>query len=263
MPAVLKQPRFGGEDVRRLAAVDATLTWTVVGSAAGVAGVAVAAVAFVMQARSERKHGPKVTSELGIGQLDDQDGVLYVEFVTGKTNVMTLPKPGKARASTKKGSAKWVQDRIKLSPVNAIFVRNEGGTGVMVSRCHYLSDLGGVDFRFEPQPAASVRGDHLPKGLGPGEDAVLVHDLAGMQVFLNGVLLDHDMDAATFTAVLTLGNGREMVVPPSIRVHVNMSPQELAASDFKFVRQEIGTPITSVGWTAHGKRRLRRTGHER
>src|SRR6266568_1578779 len=107
VPAVLKQPRFGGEDVRRLAAVDATLTWTVVGSAAGVAGVAVAAVAFVMQARSERKHGPKVTSELGIGQLDDQDGVLYVEFVTGKTNVMTLPKPGKARASTKKGSAKW------------------------------------------------------------------------------------------------------------------------------------------------------------
>jgi hypothetical protein len=241
--------------------MDATLTWTVVGSAAGVAGVAVAAVAFVMQARSERKHGSKVTSKLGIGQLD-QDGVLYVEFMTGETNVMMLPKPGKARASTKKGSAKRAQDSIKLSPVNAIFVRNEGGTSVMVSRCHYLSDLGGVNFRFEPQPAASVRGDHLPKHLGPGEDAVLVHDLVGMQIFLNGVLLDHEMDAATFTAVLTLGNGRKMVVPPSIRVHVDMSPQELAASDFKFVQQEMGAPITNVGWTVHGKRRSRRTGHE-
>ena len=71
--------------------MDATLTWTVVGSAAGVAGAAVAAVAFVMQARSERKHGSKITSELGIGQLD-KDGVLYVEFMTGETNVMTLPK---------------------------------------------------------------------------------------------------------------------------------------------------------------------------
>lgn len=242
--------------------MDATLAWTVVGSAAGVAGVAVAAAAFVRQAQTGRKTGSKVTAELGIGQLD-KDGVLCVEFMTGETNVMTLPKPGKARARTKGGSAKRAQHSMKLSPVNAIFVRNEGGTGVMVSRCHYLSDLGGVGFRFEPQPAASVRGDHLPKHLGPGEDAVLVHDLVGMQVFLNGVLLDHEVDAATFTAVLTLGNGREMAVSPSIRVHVDMSPQELAASDFKFVRQEIGAPITHVDWTVHGKRRSRRTGHER
>jgi hypothetical protein len=243
--------------------VDTTLAWTIVGSAAGVVGVVVATVAIVRQARSERRVGSKVTAELGIGQLA-QDGVLYVEFMTGKTNVMTLPKPGKARASKKGGTAKRVQGNMKVSPVNAIFIRNEGGTSVKVSRCHYLSDLGGVGFRFEPQPAASARGDHLPKPLGPGEDAVLVHDLVGMQAFLNGVLLDHEMDAATFTAVLTLGNGREIVVPPSIRVHVDMSPQELAVSGFKLVRQEMGAPSTSVGWTVPGKRRRsRRTGHER
>ena len=242
--------------------MDATLAWTVVGSAAGVAAVVVAAVAFFRQARSERKTDSKITSELGIGQLA-QDGVLYVEFMTGKTDVITLPKPGKARASKNGGTAKRDQGGMKVSPVNAIFIRNEGGTPVMVSRCHYLSDLGGVGFRFEPQPAASARGDQLPKHLGPGEDAVLVHDLVGMQVFLNGVLLDHGMDAATFTAVLTLGNGKEMVVPPSIRVHVDMSPQAVAASGFKLVRQEMGAPSTNVGWAVHGKRRSRRTGHER
>jgi hypothetical protein len=61
--------------------VDATLAWTVVGSAAAVAGVAVAVVATVVQARSGRNTGPKVTAELGAGQFA-QDGVLCVEFAS-------------------------------------------------------------------------------------------------------------------------------------------------------------------------------------
>ena len=215
-----------------------------------------------MQKQSSRKAESKVTAQLAAGRLD-QYGGLYVEFASGKTNLMTLSKPGTARASAKGGSEKSIQYSLKLSPVNAIFVRNEGRTGVMVSRCHYLSDLGGTGFRFEPQPAVSVWGDHLPKYLDPGEDAVLVHDLAGMRVFLNRMLLDHEVDAATFTVLLTLGNGREVAVSPSIQVHADMSQQELAASGFKLLRQEIATPITHVSQTMHGKRRSRRTAHER
>lgn len=76
--------------------MDATLAWAVVGSSAGVVGVAVAAMAAVMQSRSQRNINHKVTVELGIGQLD-KTGVLCVRFATGKTNITTLPKPGEKR----------------------------------------------------------------------------------------------------------------------------------------------------------------------
>ena len=241
--------------------MDATLVWTVVGSGAGVAGVAVAAVAAIAQARSGRKSASKITAELGAGQLA-QDGVLYVDFASGKTDVMTLPKPGKPRTGAKGGSGEKVQYSPEFSPVNAIFVRNKGSTDVMVSRCHYVGDLGGVGFRFEPQSAASAGGGHLPKRLGPGEDAVLVHDLVTMRVFLNRVLLDHKVHAATFKVMLTLGNGNEVVVSPAMQVRVDMSEQELDASGLKLVRQEISAQTTLAGQTIYGRRRSPRATHD-
>jgi len=130
-----------------------------------------------MQARSGHKTSPKVIAELGAGQLD-QDGVLFVEFASGKTDVMTLRKPGEAKADVRgNNSGKRAQQDPAFRPVNAIFVRNQGSAPVTVSRCHYISELGGLGFRFEPQPKVSARDDLLPRRLEPGEDAVLLHDL--------------------------------------------------------------------------------------
>jgi hypothetical protein len=217
--------------------VDATLAWEVIGSGAGVAGVIVGAVAAVSQVRSSRKSGSKISAELAAGQLDNM-GVLYVEYASGKTDVMTLPKPGKPRVSEKRGSKK-AKNGEKLNPVNVIFIRNQGHSSVTVSRCHYVSDLGGVGFSFEPQPAASKRGDHLPIPLAPGQDAVLVHDYASMRLFLNHVLRDHNVDTAVFKIVLTIGDGKQVTAYPSMLIRADMSQQELAAPGPKVVRQEI------------------------
>jgi hypothetical protein len=105
--------------------VDATLAWTVVGSGAGVAGVGVAVVAAVGQARSGRSTDAKVTAELGYGQLS-QDGVLCVEFASGKTDVIAVPKPGEARASAGRDPGKKTRREPEVRPVNVIFIRNAG-----------------------------------------------------------------------------------------------------------------------------------------
>ena len=236
--------------------MDATLVWTVVGSGAGVAGVAVAIVVAVAQSRSERTISSKVTPELAQGQLAE-DGVMYVEHASGKTDVIMMPKPGEARTSTGRQSGK-AQQNSEFKPVNAIFVRNQGRAAVTVSRCHYISDLGGVGFRFEPQPAASPRGDHLPKRLEPGEDAVLLHDLVPMRAFLNQVLRDHGVHAALFEVVLTLGHGLEVVASPSMRVQANMSDREVAATGTRLERQEIATHSPFAPRARFSRARLRR-----
>jgi hypothetical protein len=239
--------------------VDATLARTAVGSAAGVAGVAVAVVATVVQARSDRNAGPKVTAELGAGQLA-HDGVLCVEFASGNTDVMRLPAPGSAKTSMNETPGKEDFHDLEYTPVNAIFVCNQGRTAVTVSRCHYVSGLGGMGFRFEPQPAASPRGNHLPKRLRPGEDAVLLHDWATMRAFLNWVLRDYQVDAAVFEAVLTLGDGSEVAVSPALQVRTDMTEQELAAFGPRLVRQEIAWQHALVSRTIFGRRPLRRSG---
>jgi hypothetical protein len=239
--------------------LDATLAWTVVGSAAGVAGVAVAVVATVAQGRSDGNTGPEVTAELGAGQLA-QDGVLCVEFASGKTDVMTLPKPGSAKTDMNETPGKEDMHGLEHTPVNAIFVRNRGRTPATISRCHYVSGLGGVGFRFEPQPAASPRGDHLPKRLGPGEDAVLLHDWVTMRAFLNRVLRDYEVDVAVFEAVLTLGDGREVAISPSLQVRADMTEEELAAFAPRLVRQEIAWQHALVGRKIFGWTPRRRSG---
>jgi hypothetical protein len=77
--------------------VDATLAWTVVGSCAGVAGVAIAALPVLKRARPGQQS--KVAAELAAGQLTT-DGVLYVEFASGKTGVLTLPEVSHDRTGT-------------------------------------------------------------------------------------------------------------------------------------------------------------------
>ncbi len=241
--------------------MDATLAWTIVGSCAGVAGVTVAAVATFRQSRSGRKIDSKVTAELGVGQLD-RTGVLCVRFASGKMNITNLPKPGETKASREDSSEGKPPETLEFTPVNAIFVHNESQAGVTVSRCQYSSNLGGVGFVFEPQPGASERGDLLPKSLGPGEEAVLIHNWATMRVFLNHVLLDHDVEEATFQIVLTLGNGKEILVFPSMHIQVDMCEHQVAESlathGGTLVRQELAEPPTLPGLMTKGLRWRRR-----
>lgn len=150
-----------------------------------------------------------------------------------------VPKPDKPRASAERKPKKKTGLDPEVKPVNAIFVRNRGGTAVTLSRCHYVSDLGGAGFRFEPQPGASPRGDHLPKRPEPGEDAILLHDLAPMRAFLNQVLRDHEIDAALFEVVLTLGIGLEVVAAPAMRDRADMSEEDVTAEGTRLTRQEI------------------------
>jgi len=136
----------------------------------------------------------------------------------------------------------------------------------MISRCQYSSNLGGVGFVFEPQPGASERGDHLPKHLAPGAEAVLVHNWATMRIFLNQVLLDYELEEATFQIVLTLGNGKEVVVSPSMHVEADMCEHELAADltslGGTLVRQELAEPSTLPGLTTKGWQWWRRANWE-
>lgn len=218
--------------------MDATLAWTVVGSAAGVVGVGVAVAAIVIQVRSGQTIRSKVTAELGYGLLAD-DGVLSVEFASGKTDVIRVPDPDGAKARPTRKSRKKDQGAPKSQPVNVLVVWNRGTLPVTMSYCHYVADLGGTGFRFEPQPEASPRGDHLPKRLEPGESALLIHEATAMRVFLNRVLLDHDVTEAVFEAVLTLGHGIEVSATPPLQVHADMSENEIAAAGFRLVREDI------------------------
>lgn len=235
--------------------MDVTLAWTVVGSSAGVVGVVVAAVAAVTQSRSGSRSDPRVTAELGIGQLD-KSGLLCVRFASGKTKITTLPKPGENKASPEDFPEEKPPDSLEFTPVNAIFVHNEGRADVTLSRCQYTSKLAGVGFVFEPQSGASERGDLLPKRLGPGEEAILIHNFATMRVFLNQVLLDYDVEEATFKIALTLGSGKEVAVSPSMHVQADMCEHQLAEFLTTFggtlVRQELPEPSTLPGLTTKG-----------
>ena len=98
--------------------------------------------------------------------------MLCVEFASGETNVIMVPKPSETKTNADRKPRKKARPNAESKPVNAIFIRNHGQTTVTLSHCHYISDLNGVGFRFEPQSAASPRGDHLPKRLEPGEDVL-------------------------------------------------------------------------------------------
>jgi hypothetical protein len=228
-----------------------------VGSAAGVAGVGVAVAAIVIQARSGRTIRSRVTAELGSGQLAD-DGVLSVEFVSGKTDVIRVPEADGVRARPARKTPKKDQRTPQSQPVNVIAVCNQGVSPVTISHCHYAADLEGTGFRFEPQPEASPRGDHLPKRLEPGESALLIHEVTAMRVFLNRVLLDHGVTAAVFEAVLTFGHGIEVSARPALQVHADMSEGEIAAAGFRLTREEIDLHSQFARPSRSRSRRVRR-----
>lgn len=62
-----------------------------------------------------------------------------------------------------------------------------------------------------------------------------------MKEFLNEVMQDHDVDAATFTAVLTLGDGREVAVPPGFRIHAAAEP-DVTDVGYEVLCQESPVP---------------------
>lgn len=230
--------------------MDASLLWTVAGSAAGLVGVGATVGVAVFQTRSSRRFRSKVSAELARGYLS-LDGVLNVEFISGERDVIGLAKNEEASAERKKSdkkprdTEKKIRESLKLTPVNVIFIRNQGGTPVTVTRCHYLGELGDTGFKFEPQPASSPRGDRLPKRLEPGEEAILVHELVMMRVFLNQVLRDHGVASALFLAVLSLGHGTEIAAPPAIEIKANMTKEDIEASGAWLTRQKLARPPVS------------------
>jgi hypothetical protein len=76
-----------------------------------------------------------------------------------------------------------------------------------------------------------------------------------MRVFLNHVLLDHEMACAIFDIVLILGNGEEVMLPTSMHAKVDMSKQELDASAFKLTRHELPEQPEFSGLTLLPRRR--------
>jgi hypothetical protein len=197
---------------------------------------------------SWRRTGSKFEAELAVGQLNS-DGLLSVEFASGKSSIMTAPNPHDKRIPTRatKPNAKrkkrlrntlTTESWHSFTPVNVIFAHNKGRTPVTLSRCEYIGDLTQeVGFQFEAQPSVSPFGDHLPKRLDPGQDTILIHDYKLMKAFLNEVMQDHDVDAATFTAVLTLGDGREAAVSPGFRIHAAARP-DIIDVEYEVLRQE-------------------------
>jgi hypothetical protein len=216
-------------------------------------------MAAVMPSRSTRKPNSKVRAELGVGELD-KSGMLCVALASGERNVLALPKPTDAD-SHPVASDDEPPDSLDLTPVNVIIVHNHGQTGVTLTRCRYSAILGHISFVFEPQPGASERGDLLPKYLGPGEEAVLVHNWATMRVFLNQVMIDHQAEAANFQITLMLGDGSKVLTSSLMHIHADMTEDDLAAflAEHKgtLVRNEIaGSPSTPV-LLPNGRRRRR------
>lgn len=164
-----------------------------------VIGVCVAAAGLVWTVtwavRSWRKSGPEVVAEVGQGQVDDQ-GILRVHFCSGDSKIMRLNDPWDRRENvneqpprfpSKKRQGKKLQLALTATkgietPVNATFVRNRRRAAVTVRRCFYYADLKVTGFEFEPQPASSAWGDHLPKRLDQGEEIILVHERVGMRI---------------------------------------------------------------------------------
>lgn len=214
----------------------------------GAIGLATLAFAVV----SWRRTGSKLEAELAVGQLNS-DGLLSVEFASGKSSIMTAPNPHSKRIPirTTKPNVKRkkrpcntliAESWHSFTPVNVIFAHNKGRTPVTLSRCEYIGDLTDeVGFQFEAQPGVSPFGDHLPKRLEPGQDAILIHDYKLMKAFLNEVMRDHDVDVATFTAMLTLGDGREVAASPGFRINATAGP-DVTDVEYEVLRQESPVP---------------------
>ena len=102
---------------------------------------------------SWKRTGSRVSAELAVGQLDEK-GVLSVYFASGKSTIMTLPRNDGTKDQPKtKGKKVPASSDTTFQPVNVVFIRNQGRTGITVSRCTYLSDLGGVGFHLNHSPA--------------------------------------------------------------------------------------------------------------
>jgi hypothetical protein len=198
---------------------------------------------------SWRRTGSKLEAQLAVGQIDYSDGLLTVEFPSGETTIMTVPNPdGKKILTPSKRRKRKLRNKLinesehSFEPVNVIFVHNKGRTAVTLSRCEYLGHLGDKGgFQFEPQPGVSPFGDHLPKRLEPGQDAILIHDYKTMKAFLNEVMKDQGVDHARFVPVLLLGDGSEIAAQPSFIIHAAAGPD---VTDIKYEvwRQEEPMP---------------------
>jgi hypothetical protein len=169
-----------------------------------------------------------------------------------------MPVPAKPKRPNKsaKGRAGGTKAGMKPSakqfrPVNAVFIHNAGRTAMTVRRCHYVSDF----FQFEPQPGVSPWGDHLPKRIDPGDEAILVHDFTTMREFLNGVMHHEGVDESVFVLVLNLGASDEVLVNTCMHISRDMDAQELAEANSRLVRTKMSSRGQFTQPTIFGRRR--------
>lgn len=211
---------------------------------------------------SWRRSGPKVTAELGVGEVSNH-GDARVEFASGRSQVLRLDDPWGLRDKPvkkprRKGTKPTLPETTWIS-CNAIFVRNSGRAPVTVRRCRYIGSLGEVNFTFEPQPESSPWGDLLPKRLEAGDEAILVHEKVQMRGFLHGVLRDHGVAATVFVITLTLGDGRDVFVDSAMRVQADMTDEEFAKVA-PWISRKV---VESTGAFLAPQRRFRWLGRDR
>jgi hypothetical protein len=212
------------------------VTFAILAACLTVAGIAWAMISW-------RLTGSEVVAMIGQGEVDNT-GILRVRFMSGESKITRLADPWDLRRRQEKQAVRRKGRKSKPAtwdptPVNAVFVRNRGRTAVTIQRCLYFADLEVTGFRFEPQPASSPWGDHLPKRLDPGEEAILVHEKIGMRVLWNKVMKDHGVAQTVYGVVLELGNGREVFADPPIVVRADMADEELATVEAQGVVERI------------------------
>ncbi len=214
---------------------------------------------------SWRRSSSYIEAELGCGRVA-KDGILSVSFASGEDRIIRLLRPpsssanvmGRRRSGKRTRTAASQSKRPKVvdgfvlpeeGPVNVVFIYNRGRSPVTVSRCRYESESRFLTF--EPQPGASLWGDHLPKRLDIGEDAVLVHEYESMKAFVNKVMHDSGQRVGVFTVVLTLGDGSEVKADTRMRIHASMGKDEIAGIK-GVIRQEVDPRGVSVRRTGFG-----------
>jgi hypothetical protein len=126
---------------------------------------AVGLAALSWQVISWRRTGARIKAKLATGQVS-ADGILAVSFASGKRTITSLPNADDTAPEPTQGGEPEPVKKSDIIPVMAVFAYNKGRTPVTITRCEYISKLGGdVLFKFQPLPDASPFGDRLPKDL--------------------------------------------------------------------------------------------------
>ncbi|WP_326550609.1 hypothetical protein [Micromonospora sp. NBC_01813] len=218
-------------------------------------GAAGLAWTIIWALRSWRQSGPMVAVQMAVGDVYDEQDQLVVDFKTGSKRAMRVEKTHPEVKPKRRWKGEPDPRHNSRQPVNAIFVQNRGRAAVTIRRCEYLSPMGSAGLSFEPQPAAIVWGNLLPKRLEPGDEAIIVHERTQMNVFLEGVMRDHGVRRTLLLAVITLGSGHEISADTPLVIQADMSDAQFAELRKNFTKEHREGTIDPFPHVS-GKRRL-------